>query len=166
MIILCKKFRKIFYPKEIRKLMRVKFYRVNPYCICLCALLAACLISASTLRAERFPLKVYTSADGLGSSFVDTLTRDSRGFMWFATRDGLSRFDGRRFVTYQVGTENVAPGIESILETRKGVYRIVTASGLYRFRPDALMKPSAHGERLILNAEFISPRCGVLFYER
>jgi len=115
------------------------------------------------MRAERLPLKVYTSADGLGSSFVDSLTRDSRGFMWFATRDGLSRFDGKRFVTYQVGTENSAPGIESILETRKGVYWIVTASGLYRFRPDALMKPSAHGERLILNAEFVSPQRGFLF---
>jgi signal transduction histidine kinase/ligand-binding sensor domain-containing protein len=143
--------------------MRVKFYRVNLCCFYLCALSAACLISASNMRAERLPLKIYTSADGLGSSFVDTLTRDSRGFMWFATRDGLSRFDGARFVTYQVGTENAAPGIESILETRRGVYWIVTTGGLYRFRPDALMNPAARGERSILNAEFVSPLGGVLF---
>lgn len=143
--------------------MRVKFYRVNLTCFYLCALLAACVLSASDLRAERLPLKVYTSADGLGSSFVDTLTRDSRGFMWFATRDGLSRFDGTRFVTYQVGTENAAPGIESILETRQGVYWIVTTGGIYRFRSDGLRNPAARGTRSILNAEFVSPRGGVLF---
>ncbi len=125
--------------------------------------MAVCLYLTPNTRAERLPLKVYTSADGLGSSFVDTLTRDSRGFMWFATRDGLSRFDGKRFVTYQVGTENAAPGIESIYETRRGVYWIVTTGGLYRFRSDALMNPAARGERPILNAEFVSPLGGSLF---
>src|SRR5205809_1116755 len=36
--------------------------------------------AASTLRAERLPVKIFTSADGLGSSFIDYLMRDSRGF--------------------------------------------------------------------------------------
>jgi ligand-binding sensor domain-containing protein len=64
-----------------------------------------------TVRAERLPIKIYTSADGLGSSFVDFLFRDSRGFMWFCTRDGLSRFDGAQFITYRVGDTNSPPGI-------------------------------------------------------
>ncbi|MDQ3179327.1 MAG: hypothetical protein M3Q33_02285 [Acidobacteriota bacterium] len=55
--------------------------------------------------AERLLVKIYTSADGLGSSFVDYLMRDSRGFLWFSIRDGLSRFDGSRFITYQVGEQ-------------------------------------------------------------
>lgn len=88
---------------------------------------------AAFVLAEKLPVKNYTSADGLGSSFVDTLKRDSRGFMWFATRGGLSRFDGTKFVTYQVGTENAAPGVESIYETRKGVYWILTTGRLCAF---------------------------------
>ena len=143
--------------------MRVRFYPLNPYCFYLCAVAAACLISAWSARAERLSLKVYTSADGLGSSFIDALTRDSRGFMWFATRDGLSRFDGTKFVTYQVGTENAPPGVASIYETRRGIYWIATTNGLYRFRSDALTKPAANGTRPILNAEFVSPMGGVLF---
>ena len=55
--------------------------------------------------------------------------RDSRGFLWVCTRDGLSRFDGAHFVTYQVGDKNAPPGIESILETRKGIYWISTTGG-------------------------------------
>lgn len=42
---------------------------------------------APEIFAKRLPVKIYTSADGLGSSFVDYLMRDSRGFMWFCTRD-------------------------------------------------------------------------------
>jgi ligand-binding sensor domain-containing protein len=93
--------------------------------------------------AQRLPVRVFTSSDGLGSSFVDFLTADSRGFLWFCTRDGLSRFDGAQFVTYQIGVGFAAPGIESIYETRGGVYWVVTTGGLYRFRAETLSKPQA-----------------------
>ncbi len=56
------------------------------------------LLLMFAVRAERLPIRIYTSADGLGSSFVSYLMRDSHGFLWFCTRDGLSRFDGSREV--------------------------------------------------------------------
>jgi len=99
-------------------------------------------LAAISVRAERLPVKIYTSADGLGSSFVDFLMRDSRGFLWFCTRDGLSRFDGTRFVTYRVGGKDAPPGIESITETRGGVYWVTTTGGLYRFTADTLSRPT------------------------
>src|SRR5262245_38759797 len=93
---------------------------------------------ALSVHAERLPIRTYTSADGLGSSWVNSLMRDSRGFLWICTRDGLSRFDGAHFVTYQVGDKNAPPGIESMLETRQGIYWIATTAGLYRFDPRVL----------------------------
>src|ERR1044072_2450318 len=69
------------------------------------ALFSICFVSISVV-AEHLPIRIYTSADGLGSSFIDYVLRDSRGFMWFCTRDGLSRFDGAKFVTYRVGDTN------------------------------------------------------------
>src|SRR3954467_15185930 len=122
-----------------------------------------CLIVLG-VRAERLPVKIFTSADGLGSSFVDDLYRDSRGFMWFCTRDGLSRFDGARFVTYQIGDEASAPGVETIYESRNGIYWIGTTGGLYRFDPSALSTPKvAKNGRPILNAEFVGRMRGSLF---
>ena len=117
-------------------------------------------------RAERLPIKLFTSADGLGSSFVNHLMRDSRGFLWFATRDGLSRFDGSRFVTYQVGTKDAPPGIESVFETSKGVYWIATTGGLYRYDSNSqpIAPPSKNNARPLLNAEFINDWRG-RFYE-
>ena len=118
-------------------------------------------------RAERLPIKTYTSADGLGSSFLNDLMRDSRGFMWFCTRDGLSRFDGARFVTYHVGNRNAPPGIESITETRDGSYWITTTGGLYRFKRDAVSQPNAaNSSSPTLNAEYIDFRRGHLLEDR
>jgi hypothetical protein len=117
-------------------------------------------VFAPDVRAKRLPVKIYTSADGLGSSFVDYIMRDSRGFMWFCTRNGLSRFDGARFVTYQIGKES-PPGIESIHETRDGMYWITTTGGIYRFNPNEVSKPDPFMPRL--NAELITTMRGEMF---
>src|SRR5258706_7244252 len=137
---------------------------------CLRAALIVCCIAALATQstAERLPIKIFTSADGLGSSFVSFLMRDSRGFLWVCTRDGLSRFDGSRFVTYQIGDNGAPPGIEQILETRKGVYWISTTGGLFRFDPNAA--PTAHesksADRATLKAEFVSEERGTLYEYR
>jgi signal transduction histidine kinase/ligand-binding sensor domain-containing protein len=127
--------------------------RARLFVLWVCVFLAGLVCLA---RAERLPVRSYTSADGLGSNFINSLMRDSRGFLWFCTRDGLSRFDGSRFVTYQVGDKNSPPGIEQIIETRKGIYLISTTGGLYRFDPAAA--PSGKTEntdRPSLNAELM-----------
>jgi signal transduction histidine kinase/ligand-binding sensor domain-containing protein len=123
-------------------------------------------LSSLIVRAELLPVKIYTSADGLGSGFVDFLMRDSRGFLWLCTRDGLSRFDGSQFVTYEVG-EGGSPGVESIFEARNGVYWIGTTAGLYRFDPNESSTPKiARNGRPILNARFCSPVRGGMLQDR
>jgi len=43
----------------------------------------------------------YTSDDGLSQNRVMSILQDKKGFMWFATWDGLNRFDGRHFKVYK-----------------------------------------------------------------
>lgn len=89
--------------------------------------------AASMARAERLPVRVYTSADGLGSGAINWLMRDSRGFLWLATRDGLSRFDGQRFTTYRFG-KGKSPSVSQIIERRRGDYLVALQSGeVFRF---------------------------------
>lgn len=142
-----------------------KIYNAARRVICRSLRAVAFLIFVlAVARAERLPVKIYTSADGLGSSFINSMMRDSRGFLWFATRDGLSRFDGREFTTYQIGEKDAPPGIEQILETRKGIYWIATTGGLYRFDPNANENAPPTGDgRNILNARFISDNRGALY---
>lgn len=104
------------------------------------AVLAALVTSAA---AERLPLKTYTTADGLASSFIERITRDSRGLLWFATRDGLSRFDGVRFTTYTMKDGLPHPTVNHLLETRGGEYWVATnGGGICRFQPKP--RPGKH----------------------
>ncbi|MEO7766643.1 MAG: two-component regulator propeller domain-containing protein, partial [Ferruginibacter sp.] len=43
---------------------------------------------------------IGTSA-GLSQSNVMSIFQDSRGFMWFGTRDGLNKYDGYKFTIYK-----------------------------------------------------------------
>jgi len=45
----------------------------------------------------------FTEADGLGTSQLTGLYRDSRGFVWLSSFQGVSRWDGARFAHYGYG---------------------------------------------------------------
>jgi diguanylate cyclase (GGDEF)-like protein/PAS domain S-box-containing protein len=47
-----------------------------------------------------------STLDGLSNSNVFGITQDDQGFIWFATEDGLNRFDGNSIVTYRHNTNN------------------------------------------------------------
>lgn len=44
----------------------------------------------------------YDIKDGLAGSIAYCMTQDKDGFLWIGTENGLSRFDGTRFVNYTV----------------------------------------------------------------
>jgi ligand-binding sensor domain-containing protein len=74
---------------------------------CRCALLITLLLTAGVARGERLPLKAYTTTEGLAHNVVNKIVRDSRGFLWFCTNEGLARFDGYTFTNY--GTNEGLP---------------------------------------------------------
>ena len=80
------------------------------------------LCFAPSTHAERLPLKGYTVADGLAHNVVNKIFRDSRGFLWFGTNDGLSRFDGYTFTNYGTAEGLPHPTVNDILETPAGDY--------------------------------------------
>jgi ligand-binding sensor domain-containing protein len=46
------------------------------------------------IYGQQLPLRHYTTADGLASNAICGIAADARGFLWFVTSEGLSRFDG------------------------------------------------------------------------
>ncbi|HKF43973.1 MAG TPA: two-component regulator propeller domain-containing protein, partial [Thermoanaerobaculia bacterium] len=93
------------------------------------------LLPPGTLRASRLPSKTYTTADGLARDFVTCVEQDSRGFLWFCTAEGLSRFDGYPFTNYHVEEGLPANFVSDFLQTKAGVYWCATPGGLARFDP-------------------------------
>lgn len=44
----------------------------------------------------------YKATDGLASATVFQVIQDKEGFIWLATQNGVSRFDGKRFTNYTI----------------------------------------------------------------
>jgi ligand-binding sensor domain-containing protein len=91
------------------------------------------VLAMGVVQAEQLPIKTYTTADGLAQDSVNRIVRDSRGFLWFCTREGLSRFDGYQFVSYTTNQGLPNRYVSDLLETRDGHYWVATWSAVCRF---------------------------------
>src|SRR5437867_8538139 len=87
--------------------------------------LLACALAMPAL-AGRLPVRSYTTADGLADDRVHRIVRDSRGFLWFCTMQGLSRFDGYHFTSFGVEHGLPGPAVTSLLEAHDGTYWVAT----------------------------------------
>jgi ligand-binding sensor domain-containing protein len=85
------------------------------------------------VRADQLPARAYTSADGLPMNRMNDILNDRQGFLWFATDQGLARFDGYEFRTF--GVEDGLPSrtITALLQDRDGTYWLGTNKGLCHF---------------------------------
>jgi ligand-binding sensor domain-containing protein len=120
---------------------------------------------AIVAKAEQLPIKLYSGTSGLGSSYIIAIVRDPNGLMWFCTRDGLSRFDGQQFVTYNLEHGLPHPTVNHLLKTRDGTYWIATnGGGVCRFNPEAESAPLSNGGKR-LRTLTLDPQanCAALF---
>ncbi len=83
-----------------------------------------------------------TTKDGLSQSTVNYMIQDRKGFMWFATFDGLNRYDGYTFKTYK-HIENDSSslshnGVVYLYEDKDGFIWVISNAdaGLCKFNPE------------------------------
>ncbi len=95
-----------------------------------------CAAAVAAVRGERLPTRAYTTADGLANDGINKIVRDSRGFLWFCTAEGLSRFDGFRFKNYTQNEGLPNRKVNDFLETRDGDLLVATRGGLAIFNPE------------------------------
>ncbi|WP_370461042.1 EAL domain-containing protein [Paraglaciecola sp. L1A13] len=96
------------------------------------------IIGFSTFaHAQSFSFDNLTKVDGLAQNTVTDIIEDKRGFMWFATANGLSRFDGYEFVNYHNNPNDVnsLPNnfVRTLLVDNDGTLWIGTQNGLARY---------------------------------
>lgn len=60
------------------------------------------LVSINEITAQiKCKIDNYSTEDGLSHDIIRDIIKGKEGFMWFATWDGINRFDGKNFVTYK-----------------------------------------------------------------
>ncbi|MEL6925635.1 MAG: two-component regulator propeller domain-containing protein, partial [Bacteroidota bacterium] len=83
------------------------------------------------LRAQEFYFTQLTAKDGIPNNLVRTAVQDAQGFIWLATNEGLSRFDGTQFTHFFSGI-NI---IDLALDARQNLW-VASADGLFRKPPE------------------------------
>jgi ligand-binding sensor domain-containing protein len=74
-------------------------------------------------------------------TWITGITQDLQGYMWFASAQGLTRFDGIKITHYTHEQSNnnslISTGIESICADSKGIiWAGASGYGLEKFEPD------------------------------
>ena len=82
------------------------------------------LLSLFSEAQIRYNLEHYSSEDGLSHDNVTSIIKDHEGFMWFATWDGICRYDGHNFITYKS-----RPGDSSQLKSTRIDYIVEDQNG-------------------------------------
>jgi len=103
-------------------------------------IVVVCTATVVAAGEERIDFDRLSLEQGLSQSIIEQIVQDRKGFMWFATEDGLNRFDGYSFTV----RKNV-PGntnslsyneLKAVHEDRNGVLWVgVFESGLNSFDP-------------------------------
>lgn len=63
--------------------------------------LLSALLGRLSAQTQQYQFARIDISEGLSHSQVNTIFRDSKGFMWIGTMSGLNRYDGYSFTTYR-----------------------------------------------------------------
>lgn len=104
------------------------------------ALLLICTVIPFNSYAQNESLKFLHvgTVEGLSQINVNCIFQDSRGFMWIATRNGLNRYDGYRFITYRYDDKDSTSlsnnTVTDIAEDYNGNMWLATQGGLNMYQ--------------------------------
>jgi signal transduction histidine kinase/ligand-binding sensor domain-containing protein/DNA-binding response OmpR family regulator len=98
------------------------------------------LFCVSFAQRQNLQFTHLTSEDGVASNTIFSILQDNKGFLWFGTYDGLSRYDGYNFYTYRTiegdSTSISEDKIRTMIKDKEGNLWIGTwQNGLNKFDP-------------------------------
>jgi len=121
------------------------------------------LLSLSDCAAQVTPplLRKITVADGLPQGYISGMVQDSRGYIWVGTRNGLARYDGRKFKVFHYSPSDktgLSSGIISYLwlDTKNRLWILYESGALDVFdtRTEEVLKLTAKKEFSMLSGFF------------
>jgi len=95
-------------------------------------------LSVSWVIAQDLSYRQYTIEDGLPSNQIYDIHQDQKGFIWFATENGLSRYNGAKFINYTLSDGLPDTEIISFFEDSKNRLWFSSFNGQLGFYKDGI----------------------------
>lgn len=98
------------------------------------------ILYSNQLKATEYRFEKITDRDGLPSLNVAQTYQDKSGFIWFATDEGVARFDGREYVYYNTRSKEKYiknNHVNSIIQDDMERVWFSTENGLFRVNSDS-----------------------------
>ncbi|MEM8762680.1 MAG: two-component regulator propeller domain-containing protein [Bacteroidota bacterium] len=97
------------------------------------------LLVSIQIGAQQPQFEPLTKTDGLSNNSVLSILKDSRGFMWFGTFDGLNKYDGTNFTVYRHDPSKKGSisnnRIQTLFEDSRQNIWVGTTNGLNCYNP-------------------------------
>ena len=87
----------------------------------------------SAVFSQHYNFINYSIEQGLPQSQVEDIFVDSKGYIWFATLGGVSKFDGRKFQNFSTEDGLLDNQVKTIFQDKKGGIWIGTLGGVSLF---------------------------------
>lgn len=104
------------------------------WALCLLCLLLLAPPTPAAQATERW--HAFTATHGLAGNIVQALWEDPAGRMWFGTENGVSRYDGRSWASFDEGDGLIDSNVWSISGSGDTVW-LATSRGISRLRDGA-----------------------------
>ena len=102
-------------------------------------LLSVLVFNCSRLYGNpNYTFKHYNINNGLSQNTVFSIFQDKQGFMWFATKDGLNRFDGSSFKVFRFSSDDRSENsiFHQFLQDKHYQIWVGTDDGEYIYNPE------------------------------
>lgn len=106
--------------------------QVLKYLLLLCLLRSMGLQGLRAQEANAADMHTLTIHDGLAGESVYGIFKSQWGVMWFATTNGLNRYDGKRLTTYRVDDLRSQNKIQDVAQTADGDILCASTHGIYK----------------------------------
>ena len=120
--------------------MKNRFHALTYIIVILLSLFNQSLSASETNLPEKYTTTYFSAKNGVEDGLVNDMIQDHKGLLWFATWNGLYRFDGYNFQNYKSNTED-QEGLTNnrlleISEDKHGcIWVLCYDSTAYRFNP-------------------------------
>lgn len=124
------------------------------------ALAVLAFLNVASVCAQQLPLRNYSVSDGLANGDITSIYQDAKGYLWFSTYEGVSRFDGYRFVNYDASDGLPQTTINHVTADREGQLWVATNEGVAMLQYNSRHAPIGPGAAPAPRKKFISFRFG------